>query len=381
VTPRVLHLLDATSTGGVGCAAALIADLASADPQRRHELLLFGTARHAAAARDAGLAPIATVAPVLGEALLAGRRWLAPLRDLSADAVVAWGVGALAAALAAPLRERPPVSFVADVGPHVGLAAGFARRALARRSVAAVALDASIAAEVEETLGIAATVVEPPLNRDRIAADRAALRAAWEADEETLVVALATAPATWGDARRAADAVGIPRVRGAPIRLLVHPASARLEATRAWLGELGLGAMLRAEPRLETPWSVLPGIDLLLRGGDGVRTSGAAAEGGRRGLFARWSSLAPRAPSPLPELWARAAGVPIIDARPAEGSAATRDGRRVSISRAILAGCGFSGDAPPPTAEPLPERCDPARAAGAWSRALRLPATSAALSR
>lgn len=382
MTPRVLHLLDAASAGGVACAAALVADLAAADPRHRHALLLFGTARDAAAARASGLAPLATLAPPLGEAICARRGLAALLAPLDADALVAWGIGALAAALSMPFAGRPPLSFVAVVGPHRSAAAAFARRALERRSVPAVALDAAIACEVEETLGIAASVVEPPIDRARLDADRAAIRASWDADDGMLVVALATAPAAWGDARRAADAVGIPRVRGARVRLLVHPASARLGATRAWLGQLGLDAILRTEPRLERPWSMLSGVDLLLRCGDGVRTCGAAADGGRRGATARWTSLAPRATSPLPELWARAAGVPLLDAQSAARlDGAARHGHRVAISRGILAACGMAGDAAPPTAQPLPAGCDPARSVGAWSRALRLPAPSVALSR
>lgn len=329
---RIVHLVDAATAGGAALAAACIADLAAASPQR-HLLLLAGGAAERSACRRAGCPPIATVTPPIGEAVLARRLIRAALRRSDAAALVTWGVGALAVGLGLPM----PIAFAATVGPSPGIATTFARRRLRSAWIPAVAFDSGVARDVESTLGLPAEVVPAPIDRSRIERDRRAIREQWGADDETLCLGFLADPPRWSDARRAADAVGVPRVRGARVRLIVHPDAARLAATRRWLEELKLADLLVVDPRVSEPWGIVAGLDAALLGGDGLATCGSSADGDRRVTgdepWAPWS-LAPRSVSPLPGLWARAAGVPTFDAeRPLGGP---HGGRRVELAREVL---------------------------------------------
>ncbi len=154
----------------------------------------------------------------------------------------------------------------------------------------------------------------PFVDATRLAGDRATLRARWNAGDETMVVGLLGDPPSRLDARRAAEIVGIAAVRGVDIRLIVHPATARFGMTAPWLQELALDRLMVGDEAMARPWETVAGLDVALVLGDGLATAGAAAADPRFRMFG--AALRQPIPlSPLPGLWAQAAGVPILAER------------------------------------------------------------------
>ncbi len=326
-TSRFLHVVDVGTSCGAGSAAAAIALMAGADRGVTHELLLLGTRGDAEIAARAGFPPGRTIAPLLGDPLWSRRAIAAIAAERGATApagcdVVAWGEGALAVLLdgSAPRSGGSRLAFVAAIGPSKGRAARSIRASLASGAAppAAIAWSEAAARETNDVLGIEARLVPPPAIQPTLtpvaAAHRDRLRWSWGASESTFVVGLASDPVEWGDARRACEITGFARLQGRDVLLVLHPASARLAATQAWVNELGLASMLRTDRRMAEPWAVIGALDAVLCLGDGVSLAGAAA---RRAIpadpFALLpTSLAARAASPAPLAWAMALGRPVL---------------------------------------------------------------------
>jgi hypothetical protein len=183
-------------------------------------------------------------------------------------------------------------------------------------------------------------VVEPTdleafVDPARLVDKRAQLRTEWGVADGTFVVGLLGDPVGAMDARRAADIVGVARVRGLDVVLIVHPRAARVGLVLRWTAALrpSLGDVrwFRTDERLSQPWRVARAFDAVLALGPGVRTAGGAAT---RAVI-----------DPRPSLWAHAAGVPIVaEAHPSTSQVATSTfavDDPLAGTRAILALAGF----------------------------------------
>jgi hypothetical protein len=306
----VLHVVDSTRGVG-GCTAAYVATLARRDDSRA---ILIGTAADEREARSAGLEPIAVFAPPLGAPVLATRAWREILRAAMAAQPIAkavcWSV-ASAAATARALPEAHVVCALAS-GPDLGAASALARRIASFRPDEATALSERAAELTRSSLQWKVHRMEPEVDGSWLRNDRERVRRRWSAREHEFVVGLLGDPIDVVDARRGSDIVGIAAVRGLPVRLVVHPSSARFARSKRWMDEVRIASFLTGDVLLARPWEALCGLDAALILRDGISVAGAAARGrGRAGLDSFWT-LREQAMSPLPALWAARAGVPLI---------------------------------------------------------------------
>lgn len=347
---RFVHLIDAPTVGGLASAIAAVAALSKEDARGVHAILLMGASDDEALAkrclRSLGAAPIwlGRIVPPLREAMLARRavhdRLEASAIRAKLDLVVAWGVGAWAAVT----HRTEPTLFIAPVGPPPCLATWWVRRQRIRRdrshprvgrATEAIAWSAEAAVETEAATGIRPMVLAPTVDRTILENDAergssaadpgvARVRWSWGAGAETIVVGLFSDPPAAGDLRRAAEIVGFASVRGADVRLIAHPSSARRAMTMRWLRSLVIrtasgdarrsDSFVRFDARIGEPWRIADALDVGLLLGDGVASAGPAARSFREGCSGAWWpwSLTLRAPNPAPAAYATAAGLPLI---------------------------------------------------------------------
>lgn len=298
-------LVDPATPGTSPCALRSV-------PSRGADVLVLGSDADDALARRAGLRPAGRIGVPMRRPALAWRslrRWLLARqragrtdRRLHAVSIEA----AHAAALAAP---DVPRTLMLGVGPADGWLAALARRSVGRGAgLESVTYESEAVRAAWRDAGLPdGAVASPPCHRRDVAPGaRRSLRAAWGVGEDTFVIGLMTAPAAWGDARRAAGLAGRLEASGRRILLVVHPEAARCRDAATWLARLGLSDLLRVDPVLAEPWQALPALDAVLTIHDPGRV---------------------RTPGDAPVHWARAAGVPLAS----EGEAAEVTRRLASL--------------------------------------------------
>lgn len=298
---RILHLINPALPGGGACTLRLLADVTRRLKTIKHDVVIIGSSRDAALARQCGVEPLGLLSPP--RALpLAGMHVLRRFVHSSGNAgarfslVHAWTVqaGALAA-LAAPHTPRL-------VTPHVSPAPDSKNRYLMRvldRSATPL-LPASMAVEREcramQRTQRCAVPLAPAIDPDAAAlVDRRTVRARWAQEqlinERTFVFGLLCEPLSVADAREAATVAARLALSGRDVRLLVHSQVDRRRQAGEFLQKLSKGNLIIVDDEVATPWRIVNGLDaaLAFNGRDGRPT-----------------------PSMLPLLWALAAGVPAI---------------------------------------------------------------------
>ena len=273
-------------------------------------VVVLGGRRSADLAAESGCVVSSTVPLPLGQPRLAGRNLRAAWKSGEERHVVAWSERAAVAATLLPqeLEIEGRVAAVAGpkpwiepwlrnririrpIGPDVG--AVLARRGWRTGSVIPI-----------EDL---ARPAEHELSR------RNQLRRAWGAEPDELVVGCVADPPGSLDLVLAYNSLVVCRVSGRKVRLVAHPGSGRSAAARQWARGLDvhgppLATPLIVDERLEAPWQVADGVDLLLMLSSEHRTNLDSP------------------PSTLPLAWWFAAGVPVVASRTRGLSEVLRDG-------------------------------------------------------
>lgn len=113
-------------------------------------------------------------------------------------------------------------------------------------------------------------------------------------------------PSEWIDLSFIARAVGMAKVGGAPLRLVVSPRVPRIAEIGSFLSRAAGLAPVVIDARSDRPWEILPALDGAILDRDGGLERPVECAGWRSGDWQRhaWSM------SPLPALWALACGVP-----------------------------------------------------------------------
>jgi hypothetical protein len=324
----VLHLVDPSGPGGGPCTLKAAAELISAAHLVRHDVLVVGSASHAALARRCGLRPRGRLGAPLNQPALALGALRGLLRGerrgaLPHDLVHAWTLRGAVAALRA--GGRRVLVTPAAAGPL-----GHGDRARLRRAEV-IALGPGAAGVLEShgirargTLGAAPRVDVDP-------GERGLIREAWGADETCLAVGLLGDPPGGADGEFAINAAGRAALAGRDVRLVLHHASAPPGGLRRRLRRLGLGRLVVVDDRIAEPWRIASALDAALfatrRG-----TQGAAGRWwGPPGLADPWRHAGP--PTLLPLVVAMAAGVPLIAARHAGVAELLEDGSSALLCR------------------------------------------------
>jgi hypothetical protein len=113
-------------------------------------------------------------------------------------------------------------------------------------------------------------------------------------------------PSEWIDLSFIARAVGMAKVGGAPLRLVVSPRVPRIAEIGSFLSRAAGVPPLVVDARADRPWEILPALDGAILDRDGGLERPVECAGWRSGDWQRhaWSM------SPLPALWALSCGVP-----------------------------------------------------------------------
>jgi hypothetical protein len=146
----------------------------------------------------------------------------------------------------------------------------------------------------------------PAARRERIRRELGLLR-------HDFAVLVAGDPSSWIDIGLLARAAGMAHValagRGVRIRLIASPAVPRLAERSRFLLDAVDAAPIAVDVRVDQPWTLLGAVDALAVDQDGLATDPVSCAGDR---CAKAQALGPMQPSPLPALWALAAGVPAL---------------------------------------------------------------------
>jgi len=296
---RTLQVIDTPAEGAGPCLLRLVRDSAGARG-RRAITLIIGSSRDAARARGVGLERVELL-PLNGRRSRISartlRRWI-DRRERAAgpfDMIRIWtdmaGAAAFRSVLARPtfLIALSPVLPCTQTGHGVGDWPGQWPGVAAWR-------DGSVGGPQDVAPAVDQADLPDPLD-----AQRHTLRERWGAGPDTYVVGLLAEPMDLADAWTAMEAVLRYASAGRTMRLVLSCQSSRRGDVERALRRLSRDDLLVFDEAACRPWDSACGFDaaLCLGGGD--------------------------AASPLPALWAMAAGTPVIaDDRPALRSVMSR---------------------------------------------------------
>ena len=315
---RILHLIDPAGPGGGPCTLKLLAETISrADGD--HDVVVIGTGEHLDLARRCGIAPRGRIGaalnrPVLARAALATLLTAGQRSGRRYDLIHAWTLGSAVAAVL--VAQRHPVLATAAAGAvrwraDIGLLARHRVPVLAATPHVQTGL---VAAGYSRDL---VSVLTPAADPGSIALEeRRLLRASWDADETTYVVALLTEPVEIADSVHAINAAARAVLTGKDIRIVVHDRAAPM-SLRLGMAAAGLPDLIIVDDRVAEPWRVVAGLDLAVAihraPRDVARRSWRLPL--RRAVLALHMLPGPGAephPRMAPLIWAMAAGVPVI---------------------------------------------------------------------
>ncbi|MCH7797881.1 MAG: glycosyltransferase [Planctomycetes bacterium] len=315
---RILHLIDPAGPGGGPCTLKLLAETVSR-AAGHHDVVVFGTGEHLDLARRCGITPRGRIGAALNRPVLA-RAALATLLNAGQrsggryDLIHAWTLGSAVAAVRAA-RGQPVLATAAACA--VRWPADL--RVLARHRVPVLAATAHVQAGLvaagypREVVSVLTPAVDP----GSIAMEqRRLLRASWDADETTYVVALLTEPVQIADNVHAINAAARALLTGKDVRIVVHHGAAPLRL-RLEMSAAGLRDLIIVDDRVVEPWRIVAGLDLAMAIHRAPRLEARRSWGVQvRGAVPVLHMLPGPAPEPYPRMtpliWATAAGVPVI---------------------------------------------------------------------
>jgi hypothetical protein len=352
---RVLHLIDPGAAGGGPCTLRLLGDLVRQLDSLQHDVLLIGTADHVRLAERCGVKIAGYVCPPMWHGShawgLEGKKaWrLGGLEDKVLKSIakrvlqsIAWAFGFRPGANSgrpstdnraiAPSRLQALTPSSLTFNPGARQVRSFIQSySRAGRSFnlmhAWTATSARIAMQTGLAIPCVVTLQAAPEEAWRAGgveawgrlrgfkpsslqaftstiADRQIIRRQWfdefdldVDDDEVFMIGLLGEPVDLFDAREAAMIAGRVAVAGRKVRLMLHHAVARRREAQEFMRHAGLPGLLLANDEVAEPWRIASALDAaLFWPSERLRTSA----GGLGSI------------SPLPLLWAAAAGLPIV---------------------------------------------------------------------
>jgi glycosyltransferase involved in cell wall biosynthesis len=337
---RILHLIDARSSGGGACVMKLATEPIARIRSIEHVVLLVGHGDDGALAERCGLRIDGRIGAIAGRPALA-RRQLARAIDAYAragepvDLVHAWSPEATLLALASGIDVR--VVGTLTIGPAAGLRTQALIMALDERPAPLLALTPTLASEWAMAGVQPSTihVLPPAVNPAALHADesaRLAHRRRWRAGARSMVVGAVGEPAEWLDSRAAASVGLIAALAGHDVRIVIHSQAMRRRDTEDWLEEIGDPELLVVDDELAEPWRVLSSLDAA------IVLAPARAEEDLRGMGSPFATIlgggrrVEPPPSILPALWAAGAGLPVLASRTPTFASIFEDGRSAFLT-------------------------------------------------
>ncbi len=305
---HILHVIDWSSSESLGTTLALIADLMREFERGEddHRLCVLGSDEMIDRCNKIGLVGFDCLRVGLGDAMLGWpmfRRYLKKLRgEWGVDVIHAWSLGCAALAKMTA-RELTCVCTVTQM-PHVSWKNMVVKYVVGKRPVSIVATNQTIGKALFLS-GLAASdigVVRPGLDNSRLKNGlRSDLRRSWGVDDSTNVVFLAGDPVCRIDVMFACCVITALCATGHDMKLMVSQGGLDVEREMSSVEQLGVKEMIILDERVDRPWEILAGCDIVLaidtrseNSGNGHSKRNTGAGGG------------------LSLLWAMAAGIPII---------------------------------------------------------------------
>lgn len=329
--PRVLHLIEPSDPLVGPCGVAMLGDLVGASAARSVDLLalIVGSSGDERLAHDLGVRSDDRVPAVGGRPLMNGgamRRYLSAVGPV--DLLHCWSLGTLAmTALAAGNVPR----ILSLVSAPIDARQGRWLRTITEASSSPLTIlcASNCIKRAWAHAGISPSimhVVRPGLDLSRIqSAARGPLREEWGVAEATTSVVLVPAQhSRCVDAARIASIAACASLSGLDLVFVVPSDAARRGVARSMAAATGQRDRVIFDGRLEQPWSVLPGADIVLSLGDDTTAAEASTSAPRstpagHAIAALASLLGKRSqPRPgqmlgvTPMLWAAAAGKVVI---------------------------------------------------------------------
>ncbi|MCH2162674.1 MAG: hypothetical protein MK085_12485 [Phycisphaerales bacterium] len=290
---KTLHLIEPGAAGCGPCTMAAVGNQASIGGDR---VVVLGGRRDAQWALEAGCVVDRTVPLPLGQPRLARRSLSAAWKAGGESKVIAWSERAAAAVATLPGEVEAEARLAAAVGPIPWVEPWWRRRV----EVRPIGMDAGpVLARRGWRVGEVLEVSELARPAKSEMPRRASLRREWEADDDELVIACVADPPSSLDLVVAYGAAVVCSTSGRKVRLIAHPGCGRGMVARTWARSLQrqgppLTTPLIMDERLEAPWLVADGVDLLLM------------------ISPRGSGPTASACSLMPFAWWFAAGVPAV---------------------------------------------------------------------
>jgi len=292
---RILHVIDPSMPGLGATALRLVHDVIARAADHAHEAIVMGTSDDLALARRCGLETRGAIQPPRGLPMSGWRELQRLVNDRnsqpSIDVIHAWGLrSAVVAATACP--RSPRVSSLL-YGPRTD-GRGSWLWMLARQPAMPIMCASERAAQQLQRPRFRADMVQvvPPgiAMDERIFTPRETVRARWGEEHglpaDAMIIGLPVDPPDATDVHVIANAAARLNLSGRPTCLVAHHAGRRRLYSRRFLRQLSLSKVLIIDDLIAEPWLVLRGLDAAV-------------------MFASTQS-------PLPILWAVAAGLPII---------------------------------------------------------------------
>lgn len=270
-SPRVLHIVDpglfAAPNGGGPCTLRQAADLIHNLPQFSHDVLVLGTRRDVQLAKVCGLDVAGALCPPrilpLG-ARSTARKVLGAVTQQRGRHCVIHGWTFRAAMYGAALLPNLPRVCSLHVGVSHSLpratmrmlpATSQTRFIASNEAVRHAALNAGVPPEKMR-------VIPPAVDQHIIKpGDRAALRASWAIDDQTMVIGALCEPTSIADARIAVRVASVLSFTGRKVRMVVHPDATRKADARLWAKRVQQQGLLISDELAGQPWKIAAGLD------------------------------------------------------------------------------------------------------------------------
>jgi len=291
---RILHVIEPARPGVGATGLRLLHDVMAGSADHEHRVVVLGNRDDCLLAGRCGVQPQGAIAVSSLWPTSAGRRLRHLLRIIPADVIHAWGFRP-ALVVAAAARRQPRVNTFLTPAEFEG--SRFHFRWFARQPATRIMCGTLETMQVLTRKGFAPEHVQtlmPAIDAlESLFMSRAEVRDRWRREHDVpldaMVIGLPSDSPSSVDVHVVANAVARMNLSGRPTYLVCHHAGRRRLYSRRFLRQLQLSHSLVLDDHIAEPWRVVRGFDAAV-------------------MFAATQS-------PLPTLWAVAAGVPIIAER------------------------------------------------------------------